>query len=323
MNKSKPLHIKIEHPCSQNWNAMQPKDNGRFCSSCKKTIIDFSGLSDTELFKFFQTHSDVTCGRFHNDQLNKDILPAYPKNFVLKRFYNTAAVLLALLTMKNGGATINKKENIITIQPVSVKDQAILVPEKIIISGNVKDPRLNNIENAEIKFGDSIVARTDANGNFEFEITDKEIKPSLLFVGYHNLVTTVRNYHPAMLSTRYDIILSTPETCQAHTMGIRMSPRFETMTLDFNKSTALNDETIFLLIDLAGFMRNNPTLHVNIIAYSSKNTSQSVAQKRLNKVKEFLTDKEGISEERFKLIVEKYSAEKQNTIEVQRAEQEN
>ena len=75
---SKKLHLQIPEPCHESWDKMTPVDKGRFCDSCQKDVIDFTGMSDTQLVAFFKKPSTGSvCGRFNNDQLERDI--AIPK----------------------------------------------------------------------------------------------------------------------------------------------------------------------------------------------------------------------------------------------------
>lgn len=44
--------ISIPQPCDEKWGDMIPDRNGRFCDSCKKTVIDFTNLSEMEVHDF-------------------------------------------------------------------------------------------------------------------------------------------------------------------------------------------------------------------------------------------------------------------------------
>jgi hypothetical protein len=61
--------ITIPKPCHEDWNKMTPKDNGRFCGSCSKNVVDFTNMLPDEIQMYFQQHSNV-CGRFKNSQLD-------------------------------------------------------------------------------------------------------------------------------------------------------------------------------------------------------------------------------------------------------------
>ncbi len=57
-----PNKIHIENPCRENWQNMTPDEDGRFCNSCNKIVVDFSKKSLSEI----RDHLAKTnvCGRF-------------------------------------------------------------------------------------------------------------------------------------------------------------------------------------------------------------------------------------------------------------------
>src|SRR6185295_11471251 len=70
----KKLHLHIPSPCHEEWADMKPVDDGRFCLSCQKPVVDFTLMSDAEIINFFKKPSTGSvCGRFQGDQLNRDI----------------------------------------------------------------------------------------------------------------------------------------------------------------------------------------------------------------------------------------------------------
>ena len=72
---AKKFQLQIPAPCHENWDNMTPVDIGRFCGSCQKSVVDFTGMSDTQLVNFFKKPSTGSvCGRFYNDQLNRDFI---------------------------------------------------------------------------------------------------------------------------------------------------------------------------------------------------------------------------------------------------------
>ncbi len=79
------FQLSIPEPCHENWLHMQPTEQGRFCNACAKEVIDFSMMTDTEVFNYFTaiTHEKV-CGRALPAQLDRNIYrPEDPK----KRFF--------------------------------------------------------------------------------------------------------------------------------------------------------------------------------------------------------------------------------------------
>lgn len=64
------LNISIPNPCSANWDAMQTNSIGKHCSSCNKTVVDFTTMNESEIKDYFVNHTnDKTCGRWKNYQI--------------------------------------------------------------------------------------------------------------------------------------------------------------------------------------------------------------------------------------------------------------
>ena len=69
------FQISIPTPCHERWEEFTPTSTGGFCGSCQKNVIDFSGMSDSQLVAYFRdlpTDNQHICGRFRNDQLQKN-----------------------------------------------------------------------------------------------------------------------------------------------------------------------------------------------------------------------------------------------------------
>src|SRR5687767_15951911 len=78
-NMSEPLHLKIPVPCHENWAEMKPDEQGRFCLSCQKTVVDFTSMTDRQVLEYFSSYTGNTCGRFTDDQLDRDIIVGVQK----------------------------------------------------------------------------------------------------------------------------------------------------------------------------------------------------------------------------------------------------
>lgn len=69
MNKP---HISIPKPCHENWDGMHPREQGRHCDACDKTVIDFTDKSEKEIGEYFSEHADKRiCGHFRKSQLHE------------------------------------------------------------------------------------------------------------------------------------------------------------------------------------------------------------------------------------------------------------
>ncbi|MDF3027612.1 MAG: hypothetical protein K0S23_1919 [Fluviicola sp.] len=70
--KAKTVKYSIEEPCHEDWNQMKPEAKGRFCSSCSKTVVDFSSMSDFSIVSYLEgKKKESVCGRFRPDQMDK------------------------------------------------------------------------------------------------------------------------------------------------------------------------------------------------------------------------------------------------------------
>src|SRR3989338_956446 len=62
--------IRIDEPCSENWNGMQPTANGAHCKKCSMEVIDFTCKSPTEIREILKTRiGQKTCGHILPSQL--------------------------------------------------------------------------------------------------------------------------------------------------------------------------------------------------------------------------------------------------------------
>jgi hypothetical protein len=109
---SQPVKLQIPEPCHEIWANMKPMEQGRFCGSCSKTVIDFSSMTDRQLFEFFQNYSGGACGRFHNDQLNRNIVVEQPKRTGWFRYVLTLLMPAMFLTNRSvAQGMVMKKTN--------------------------------------------------------------------------------------------------------------------------------------------------------------------------------------------------------------------
>jgi hypothetical protein len=61
--------LSIQNPCHENWAGMSGGQRARFCSSCRRTVHDFSQLTRREAAKLIRRSDGRLCGRIsHDDQ---------------------------------------------------------------------------------------------------------------------------------------------------------------------------------------------------------------------------------------------------------------
>lgn len=104
---------------------MQPVSGGRHCSSCSKTIIDFSVLTDAEIFAAISNSKGTVCGRFADDQLERHIVaPVPPRHPFMPAMLITAGLAVGIATA--GHAETRGLEQVeMSITPNPVADTSV------------------------------------------------------------------------------------------------------------------------------------------------------------------------------------------------------
>jgi hypothetical protein len=72
---SSSVKLTIPSPCAQPWLAMIPDQQGRFCTHCQKTVVNFSVMTDAQVLTHLSTSGASGCGRLRADQLNRVLTP--------------------------------------------------------------------------------------------------------------------------------------------------------------------------------------------------------------------------------------------------------
>ncbi len=187
---SKAIQLTVAEPCHQNWDNMSPVQQGRFCGSCQKQVVDFSLMSDRELLQFFQKPSTGSvCGRFMTDQLDRQLEQPAKK---LSWFRYVWQILLPALfvTKVSAQRTMGKPATrpaqdtirVNNIPAPPVMGMVVRVPDRIpeidsvikdipmireqLIKGKVTDSTGRPIPYASIDPGNGKARPADENGEF-------------------------------------------------------------------------------------------------------------------------------------------------------------
>jgi hypothetical protein len=94
--------IRIQNPCNENWNSMSTDKNGRFCTSCNKTVIDFTKMKNTEIQKYFveNSNNESICGYYKFNHVENETTIKYSH---LKNRFNQIKIkpikIIALLSL--------------------------------------------------------------------------------------------------------------------------------------------------------------------------------------------------------------------------------
>ena len=190
------LYLTITDPCHEDWNKMTPVEQGRFCSSCQKKVVDFTSQSDEEIISFLNNYNGSACGRFNDDQLDRPIQQIELKP--ASSFLKYAASLLLPVSLFATKAKAQSKEQL--QQPTS-KQVCIPSPNvSNIMLGKVASQQQKRFEvhgsvvddvTKEPLVGVSVMIKgtkegvvTDEKGNYSIYVPSKKSELQFSSIGY-------------------------------------------------------------------------------------------------------------------------------------------
>jgi hypothetical protein len=176
--------ITIPKPCHENWNTMTPKEKGRFCSSCSKTVVDFTKKSKIEIQEYLiENKKQKVCGHFYRKQLdavtieitqttfNKQL--SFQKLFILSLFLVMGT---SLFSCQYSDGKKQKIENIIIIDTlkkvdsIEIKKDLLVIPKTRKTGVSFCDTTSKKESIIDITTTGDVIELTDAIG--EIEIVD-------------------------------------------------------------------------------------------------------------------------------------------------------
>lgn len=168
---SKYLQIQIPKACHENWDKMDTAQQGRFCNSCQKNVIDFTIMSDNDLVNFFKKNKGNVCGRFTGDQLNTDI-PVPSKKIPWLKYFFTITIPAFLFSQKTNAQSNEAKGKVVCVETKKshLLGDIIFIATKT-ISGKVIDEAGKPVAGASVMVKNSSQGvATDSNGKFTLNL---------------------------------------------------------------------------------------------------------------------------------------------------------
>jgi hypothetical protein len=271
-----PIKIAIPEPCHENWGNMNPTQQGRFCNSCAKEVIDFSVMDDGEMYmtlqKAMQNNKSV-CGRVQTNQLQRPILSTTQKIKTQVAWYWKYVTALFLFSneaktfAQKKPATVCTSTNItlgkmISTQQVQhVKGDTVITTTQNLntIKGTVSDENGEPIIAASVLIkGTKSGCTTNEFGEFELKATKEKDVLIISYVGYDSKEFTLKNYR------NYDFAL--------------------------NKSTLVDGEIVVIAGGMSISDYKTPTAH-NVIGNVIDSTTKLVIQNATITIKELNSNK--------------------------------
>lgn len=185
----KTISINIPEPCHEDWNKMTPKEKGRHCAACNKTVIDFTSKTDEQVIKTFENENNL-CGRFKMQQLNREmVLTRKDKNNYLSLAASGLFAFMALGHQDIHAQSEPKTVKVDSLNTPQVKGKiATSVINQRTVSGIVTtaDDGLPLPGASVIIKGTSRGAQTDFDGKFSIKVNTGDV----LTISYVGLKTT-------------------------------------------------------------------------------------------------------------------------------------
>lgn len=172
---------------------MTPQQQGRFCDSCQKCVVDFTGFTDAQLHQFFAEHKgQKVCGRFRNTQLNRHIdIPPQPHSQLYK-WIMAAGLALVFVAAPEGKvfAQAPLVTQTIASNQVDIPGDTSKKDETITIKGTVVDEKNEPVFNAVVQVMQDGVTKggavTDFNGNYRVALIKRDNYTLVVkYIGYN------------------------------------------------------------------------------------------------------------------------------------------
>jgi hypothetical protein len=217
--------ISIKESCHEGWENMSISEKGRFCSSCKKDVHDFSNSGIEEIRRIYLENNGEVCGhipvKLLQDQYVEQEVQKVHFSFV-KKFFIAALFCFgaSLFTVDAAKASTIYKLKLSFLQ---LKDNA--KDSVVMIRGVVKDKRNSELlpfVDIHVLHNDTIIARavTDIDGAYlvKVPLQYSTVDIKAVFVGYQphmikgvSLINNSTSHKPMANSIIVDINIEAPE----------------------------------------------------------------------------------------------------------------
>ncbi len=194
---------------------MTATQQGRFCMSCQKEVVDFSTMTDVEILNYLSTASSKTCGRVDDSQLNRLLVaPQQKPRYSFK--YAWSVLITSILIANKAPAQVKLPVNSVVTLPVDGPTRGeVLVVGKIAyrppaskvtrqVSGIVLNESNEPVPFASVMVkGSSSGVSTDAAGRFTIAVSNdfKRVKLIVSSVGYTAQTIDCANYDLVLNTT--------------------------------------------------------------------------------------------------------------------------
>lgn len=173
--------ISIPKPCHEDWSKMTPNEKGRFCTSCTKTVVDFTKMSPDDIQGYLHNNKDQRiCGHIKQSQLDSINLripeAVIHQNQSFHRLFLLVLLISMGITLFNCEDENGQKKKIESIEVVETNNKTI-------------DTLLNHNEKKEIQ-QDSLIKKDKSS---KTEIKDPQVEGMMIIETVGDIVVQPRD----------------------------------------------------------------------------------------------------------------------------------
>ena len=190
-------NISIPKTCQQPWQQMENRDNGRHCTHCSKTVIDFTKMKDGDIIKYLSATNNV-CGRFGlaqldavNRRINEEgvISLSFWKKWLIAMGMFGATVFIKANAQTKPAASLATEQNAVGKPKVNEEVMGKMVrtdPTRArTIKGFVLDENNIPLPGVLVRvYPDDKGTETDVTGTFSLSVPATATKFVVSFIGY-------------------------------------------------------------------------------------------------------------------------------------------
>lgn len=201
--------LSIPEPCHEDWSQMTRSEQGRFCSSCEKEVVDFTQLTRTQIANKVQSGGKL-CGRYRKDQLETTYF--IPQEKPAFKHLGIAAAFTSLLALCEPVQAQQSEPSLAYYQTDARvdEDNKESVQDSIAIRGHVTDELEKPLHKARVTMaGTKITTLTDKDGNYCITIP-KEPNTEKVVLHFEYLFYDLKKVRLGKTTKRIDVTLDQP-----------------------------------------------------------------------------------------------------------------
>lgn len=209
--KTRALQVRIEKPCQEDWQRMNDHEQGKYCLSCQKNVVDFSHWTDAEIYQYLNQYGEKElCGRFFEQQLNRPIQEKFERKSPLTALKVAASLFVSLLASHSATSQDNDSSSTIAQQEAPQKPMRQIVLSGVLTEAETGKP----LPFTKVSFSEKDSTLTDSTGMYRLEVftSDTSIALKVAPEGYqstwvHASVEHLLQEHSSILEKNHEVEL--------------------------------------------------------------------------------------------------------------------